>query len=290
MSVNITAAFVNQYGTNVRHLAQQKTSLLENCVRRETVNSDKDFFERLGKTAAVRKTVRHGDTPLVNSDHSRRMLTVADYEWADLVDKEDKIRLLISPESDYAKSAVAALNRTKDDVIIAAFAGTAYSGVDGTTAVSFPAGQEIAHGGGSITLAKVLEAKKKLDQSDVDPSEARYILCSPRHLHDFLNVTEVKSADYNSIKALVSGAIDTYLGFKWIVTNRTLTSPTAGTYSGVYAWCQSAIVLGMGADIKTRIDERADKSYAVQVYASLSCGATRIEDELVVRIDTNVTT
>ena len=54
----------------------------------------------------------------------------ADYE---VVDEEDKIRMLISPESPYAQAAVWALGRSKDDVIISAALGNAYSGKEGNT-------------------------------------------------------------------------------------------------------------------------------------------------------------
>ena len=40
----------------------------------------------------------------------------------------------------------------------------------------------------------------------------------------------------------------------------------------------------MGADIQTKISERADKNYATQVFLSMTIGATRIEDEKMVEI------
>jgi hypothetical protein len=43
--------------------------------------------------------------------------------------------------------------------------------------------------------------------------------------------------------------------------------------------------LAIGADIKTEIGPRADKSYSTQVFVSMDLGATRIEDEAVVEID-----
>ena len=45
------------------------------------------------------------------------------------------------------------------------------------------------------------------------------------------------------------------------------------------------MVLALGADIVTRIDERSDKGYATQVYCSQSVGATRMEEAKCVSIE-----
>ena len=66
----------------------------------------------------------------------------------------------------------------------------------------------------------MLDAKKILDENETDPEETRYLVCTANQLSDFLNIAEVKSSDYNSIKALVQGEVDTYLGFKFIRSER----------------------------------------------------------------------
>ena len=104
MSTQITTAFVEQYKSNVFHLAQQKGSKLRDAVRTESIVGKSHFFERIGSTAAVKRTSRHADTPRVDTPHSRRKVTMDDYDWADLIDDTDKVRLLISPQSEYAKA------------------------------------------------------------------------------------------------------------------------------------------------------------------------------------------
>jgi len=283
MSDTITQARVRAYTANVIMLAQQKGSRLRDKVRFENVQAEQYFFERLAKTAAVKKTVRHGDTPLVNSQHSRRRVTMEDYEWADLIDKEDKIRMLIDPTSEYATNAVWAIGRAIDDEVLTEMIGTAYTGVDGTTTSSFPSGQKVAVAATGLTLAKLLSAKEVLDGNDVDPDEPRYIVCRPKDITTLLNTTEVKSADYNTVKALVQGKVDTFVGFMFTVSNRVITA-TDGSSKAVMAWLRDAAGLAMGSEIKTQIDVLPGKSYATQVYASASFGATRIEDEKIVEI------
>ncbi len=99
MSVQITTAFVNQFSSNIQMLSQQMGSLLRNAVDVETVNGEKAFFDQVGSAAAVLRTTRHADTPLVDTPHSRRMVTMSDYEYADLIDDQDKVRLLVDPTS-----------------------------------------------------------------------------------------------------------------------------------------------------------------------------------------------
>ncbi len=281
MSTQITTAFVQQYKTNLLILAQQKGSRLRNTVRVESVKGTSAFFDRLGSTSAVQRTTRHGDTPLIDTPHSRRRVSLTPYEWADLIDQADRVRFLIEPTSDYATNAANAMGRTMDDIVIAAASGTAYTGVDGsgTQAITL----QVAAAATNLTLTKLLSAKEALDEGEIDDSD-RYIVVSPKMMTSLLGTTEVKSADYNSIKALVQGQIDTFLGFKFITSNRLAANSTANGHLAL-AYQRRGLILAIGEDIKTEIGPRADKSYSTQVYVSMDLGATRVEDAAVVEID-----
>ena len=282
MSVQITTAFVEQYKSNVFHLAQQKGSKLRDAVRTESIVGKSHFFERIGSTAAVKRTSRHADTPRVDTPHSRRKVTMDDYDWADLIDDSDKVRLLISPQSEYAKAGAYAMGRTMDDVIIAAATGNAFGGVSGGSTIALPAGQKIAHGSTGLTIAKLISAKEKLDAANVDPDEARAIVCSAKQISDLLGTTQITSADFNSVKALVQGDIDTFMGFKFIRSERLGTDSNGNRQ--VLAFTNTSMGLALGKDIQTKISERADKNYSTQVYLCMTIGATRVEDEKVIEI------
>ena len=282
MSVQITTAFVEQYKSNVFHLAQQKGSKLRDAVRTESIVGKSHFFERIGSTAAVKRTSRHADTPRVDTPHSRRKVTMDDYDWADLIDDSDKVRLLISPQSEYAKAGAYAMGRTMDDVIIAAATGNAFGGVSGGSTIALPAGQKIAHGSTGLTIAKLISAKEKLDAAKVDPDEARTIVCSAKQISDLLGTTQITSADFNSVKALVQGDIDTFMGFKFIRSERLGTDSNGNRQ--VLAFTNTSMGLALGKDIQTKISERADKNYSTQVYLCMTIGATRVEDEKVLEI------
>jgi len=282
MSVQITTAFVEQYKSNVFHLAQQKGSRLRDAVRSETVTGKSHFFERIGSVAAAKRTSRHADTPRMDTPHSRRKVTMDDYDWADLIDNEDKVRMLISPQSEYAMAGAWAMGRAMDDAIIGAATGNAFGGVSGGTTIALPASQQIAVNASGLTLAKLIEAKEILDGNDVDPDEPRFMIVTSKQMTNMLNETKITSADYASVKALVQGQIGTFLGFNFIRTERLGLDGNGDRQ--VLAFTKSAIGLAVGADVSTRISERADKNYATQVFLSMTIGATRIEDEKMVEI------
>jgi hypothetical protein len=108
MSSQITTAFVNQFSSNVTMLSQQMGSLLRSAVDTETVTGEKNFFDQVGQSAAVQKSTRNSDTPIMETPHARRMVSLKDFEYADLIDDQDKIRMLIDPTSSYAREMLAA--------------------------------------------------------------------------------------------------------------------------------------------------------------------------------------
>ena len=281
MSTQVTTAFVQQFSSNIALLAQQRGSILRGAVREESVTGEKAFFDQVGSVAAVKRTTRHGDTPLVETPHSRRMVTLETYEWADLIDDADKVKMLADPTSTYAQAAAAAINRSIDDEIIAAATGTSKTGKAGSTSTSMLAANTIAHGSADMTVAKLLSAKEVMDSADIDPSIPRHIVVAPAQISALLNTTEVKSSDFNTVKALARGELDSYLGFKFHVSNRLAVASNIRT---CFAWAEDGILLAVGKDTTAKIDERADKSYSTQVFYCATIGSTRMEESKVVSI------
>ena len=286
MSIQITTSFVEQYSSNVTMLSQQMGSKLRGSVDVENINGKNAFFDQVGVTAAQIRTSRHGDTPQIDTPHSRRRLSLADYEWADLVDDVDKVRMLVDPTSSYAKAAAAAMNRSIDDVIITSMNAAANTGVAGGTSTDLPSTQKTATSDQSdgLTIAKLLSAKKIMDNNDVDPSLKRYIVCGPQQISDLLGTTSVTSADFNTVRALSTGEVNSFLGFEFIMSTRLNKDATNTTDRLVFAYTEDAIKLGIGKDIAAKISERADKSYSTQVYYCMSLGAVRMEEKKVVQI------
>ena len=287
MSDQISTAFVQQYSTNVGLLLQQRGSKLRDCVSIGSYTGKAaKAVEQIGSVTAQARTSRHSDTPLISTPHDARWVFPTDYEWADLIDDQDKLRMLIDPTSPYAINGAYALGRAIDQLIIDAALGTAKTGENGTTNTSFAtASQQVTVGGTPVglTVAKLRSAKKILMANEVDvEQDPLYIAVTAKQLDDLLGTTEVTSSDYNTVKALVQGQVDTFMGFKFIHTE--LLGVNGSSHRRVIAWAKSGLHLGMWNDINSKIDQRADKSYSTQVYVKGTFGATRTEEKKVVEI------
>ena len=285
MSTQITTAFVQQYSANVQMLSQQMGSRLRDAVRLETVVGKNAFIDQIGSVTAQLRSSRHADTPQIDTPHQRRRLSIASYEFADLIDDQDKVRMLIDPTSSYAQAAAAAMGRAMDDVIITAALGTASTGETGSGSATLDATNNMVGSASSndgLTIAKLTEAKRKMDLNDVEPSIPRYIAVGPKQIEDLLGTTQVTSSDFNTIKALVQGDVDTFMGFQFIMTNRL--DIDSNDIRSCFAWAEDGITLGVGKDVQARIDERNDKGYATQVYYCMDIGAVRMEEAKVVKI------
>jgi hypothetical protein len=177
------------------------------------------------------------------------------------------------------------MGRAMDDVVITAALGTSSTGETGSGTADLDSTANMVGSASSndgLTIAKLLEAKRKLDLNDVDPSIPRYIAVGPKQIEDLLGTTQVTSSDFNTVKALAQGDINTFLGFEFIMTNRL--SVDSNDIRSCFAWAEDGITLGIGKDVSARIDERNDKGYATQVYYSMDIGATRMEEAKVVKI------
>lgn len=302
---------VQQYTQNVYMLSQQMGSRLAGVVRNETFKGKAEFFDRLSLATAQIKSGRNTPTPNLDITHSRRMVTTSLYEWATLVDRKDKLQNIHDPENQYSKAAQYALGRAMDTVIINAALGTAAYGESGGSSQTLGTAQKLAAvSGGAISKLNVnalLATKAKFDAAEV--IGPRYLIHTGGQLQSLLGQTQVTSADYNTVRALVNGEIDTFLGFKFIHTELLPLSsanssgvtfdPDTGLYStasgalsqagteySAIACVGDGIILGKNEGAVGRIDERPDMSYSNQVYASMDFGAVRMEEVKVVEIVT----
>lgn len=279
-------AFVRQYNDTIYLLAQQLDTRLRSAVRVDSNwTGEAKFYDQYNTDAMIELMSRYADTPVQLPDFRRRMVTPRFFVSATLEDPKDALQTLIDPKSTFMQAKMASANRTTDDVIISAMGGTAYTGKTGTTAVTFTSANQIVYNqfasGNGMTKAKCLSAKRLLDAAEVDREE-RFIAHAAAQLEDLLNTTEVANSDYNVVKSLVQGELDTWCGFKFIHTERLLTDATPSRLC--YAWQRNALQLAVQKDPTGRIDERADKNFAWQVYLSMCMGATRLEEGRIVQI------
>ena len=291
MSYSVDTAFVNSYHGQLEHIFQQKGSKLRGTLREVTQNSEYDYWDRLGTATVNAITTRHGDTPHNTIDHTRRRNQVIGYDSNEFFDTQDRLRMIIDPKSGYAEAQARALGRQMDDTIIAGLLGTAYTGKDGVGTQAYDTTYRIAvdyvESGGAansnLTIGKLRRALYLLESNDaIDDGEPITLLAHPSQKQSLLRTTEVTSSDYNGIRALVNGQVDTFMGFKFMWTTRATTD--ASSYRKVLAYPKSAGLLGVAENINVKIDERPDKRYSYQVYSTATFGATRMWEERVIQI------
>ena len=258
-------------------------------VQQYTIKGEYAYVEQIGATAAKIKESRHGDTPIMNTPHGRRRLSLSPYEWGDLIDNADKVRMLIDPTSSYAIAAAMAMGRAMDVEIYDAALGNSYAGKKGETTIALPSAQKIAAGGTGFSFTKLATLKKMFDANDVE-EEGRIIVYTAAQLNDLLNEEKATSQEYNAAQALRRGEIDEFMGFKFVQVNGLRADGTkiikaTGTTRHCLAFARKGLRLGIGEDVIGKISTRDDKSYATQVYYEMMIGAARLEEKCVVQFD-----
>lgn len=316
MSVNVNQAFVQQYSTNIMMLLQQQGSRLRNAVMNYSfVGKAASMAEQFGQVSPVRNQSRHSDTPLISTPQDKRWIYPNDYDWADLIDNQDRLRMLIDPAGPYTMAGVWAMGRAIDDEIISGFFNANNTGENGTTSTgtlhafnsnsqSVPAnvGASAATG---LNIAKLRRAKRILLEAQVDvDTDPLYCVISAKQHDDLLNEAQAISLDYNSKPVLVEGKISSFMGFNFIVSERipgaggfnaainpAITSADSdGSYVAGSRWmvpvfAKSGLALGMWNDVQASVDRRPDKRNSWQVYVTGTFGGARLEERRCVIIN-----
>lgn len=281
--------YAQAFGQNIIQLAQQKYSkLMQICYVKPNVTGKVFYQDQIGEWSMSAKGGRNVVTPNNDPNLARRMATMVDYHDARMLDRGDELRTLSDPRSAYTIAAASSIGRQMDQVIATQILGTANYGETGSSSITLgtDAISGISHIAGTpatLTVARVIAAKRILDLEDVE-MEDRFLVINPYGLEQLLGTTQVTSSDYANVKALVQGEVDTFLGFKVIVSNQLSTS---GTTTSCFAMQRYGLCLAMSSAPLVRTDERADLSYSWQVYYELNIGAVRLEEARVVKLDVN---
>lgn len=280
----ITVASVQQYRANVELLLQQKESRFRSMADTGSyVGKAASIVEQFGSATAQLKTSRHSDTPLLDLAQDKRWVFPADYEWASMVDSQDQLRAIVNLTSPYAMAGAAAMNRAIDDVFLAAIFGTNYTGENGTTTESFgtvgsgtyDVGVNVGGTASALNVAKLQAGVRALITANKgELGEAVYGAISAYEHDSLLKEIQVVNKDYGNSAVLVDGKVKRFMGIDFTLTERlTITSGNRL----IPLWMKSGMHIGFWNDINAKITERADKSYATQVYLCMTLGATRTQ-------------
>lgn len=291
MSQFVTTHFVQQYTTNVQLLAQQRGSRLRGSVTVGQYTGKQGVpVDQFAATVATKRTTRYPSLTPADTNTDRRWVFPSDYDWNDLIDQIDKLRMLIDPQSSYVMNGMAAMNRAMDDELIAAFFGTAKTGVDGSTSTTFPSGQQLSASEGASSATGLNVEKLKagiqllLSNEAWDPSSGDRIACviTAKQNRNLMDEVQVINADYNGEKAVVNdGFVMSWGKVDFIHSERLPLNGSSQTRCPMYV--KAGMHLGMWQDLSADVSQRKDLAgLPWQVYLYGTFGGTRIQEKMVV--------
>jgi hypothetical protein len=276
MSFQVTEAFVEAYRDGITLRRDQEMTRLRGLVSVETgvvgASHRRDFIQSRRPTV---RASRHADTILSDTVHEARWVDINTYDDADLIDDPDKVKMLSDPTNPYSTAMAQGMGREIDVVIAAGALGTTRTGVDGATSSTAP--NNVNTDGNPLVLGDLQESKRLFDVAE--QPEDRTWAVTASDIEDLMSITEVRDSDFNVMKVLASGAMNSYMGFNWVRVENPIIANTADPYRRTFAFVREAIWCVFGRDVKGRIDPRPDKNYSTQVFYSMTLGAARLDDD-----------
>ena len=280
----------------LKDLAQQRRSRLRTRVsvqsglRGHLVEAEAYYHKR----KANRHKNRNQDTPNNAQGKSKRWMTYETIDDGFLIEKQDELDGLFDMATPVNRNMVSGLNRDVDEVIIEAAFGSALSGQKGTTSSPWPADQVVPKGEGGpdtgMNVAKLRAAKKLFIKNQVVGEEEGfpelYMTLSAENHDSLLADIQATSKDFNSAPVLENGYIMHFMGFMFVLHEGTPHDTATNTRSEL-AWHKDGITLGEWQGIQSKLAERPDKSFNVQLYVSTRVGAVRNQDTHVAKVETH---
>jgi hypothetical protein len=274
MAINLSTAFVTLFDAEVKQ-AYQGTAKLRPAVRvKSGVEGSTYKFPKIGKGVAQVRIPQSDVTPL-NITYGQVTATLADYIAAEYSDIFMQAKVNFDERRELVQVVSNAIGRRQDQLILDALAASSTSNtVDAS----------VGGANTNMNLDKLIAAKKALDANNV-PMDNRHIIIHANNLAGMLGETKVTSSDFNTVKALVQGEINTFLGFTFHVLGDRSEGglPLSGGDRTVYAFHRDAIGMAEGIAPKTEINYIPEKT-SFLVASMFSAGAVAIDDEGIVKI------
>jgi len=279
MSKNLSPVAQQEFDNLVHHV-YQGGSKLQGCTRlRSGVVGDIYKFRTMGKGLANQKASQADVTPM-DVNHTLVNCVLENWNAPEYTDVFDQAEVNFEEKSELAKTIAHALGRRSDQLIIDA--------LDASTPTATVA-TSVGGAGSGLNIEKLAAAGSELDDNEV-PEEGRIMVASSKSKWTLLQETEVGSSDYNTVKALAHGEIDTFMGFKFVFfgtrSEGGITS-AANVYDG-YAFHMDAMGLAVGIQQKTEINYVPEKTSWL-CNGLLKAGAVAIDETGIVKVQATET-
>lgn len=275
MSISLSNAFVTLFDAEVKQAYQGKAMLVGAVRQRRGVEGSTVKFPKVGKGVATPRITQTDVTPL-NVGFSNVTCTLSDWNAAEYSDIFSQAKVNFDERSELVQVLGNAIGRRQDQLVLDALAAS------GT---SLTVSNDIGGADTNMNVAKLREAKKLLDKNNVPP-EGRHIILHANGLASLLAETAVTSSDFNTVKALVAGEINTFLGFTFHILGDRSEGGLAIDGSSdrtCFAFHRDAIGYAEGIAPRTEINYIPEKT-SFLVNSVFSAGAITIDAEGIVQI------
>ncbi len=292
MSVNIPDHYALQFSSNVELRLQQEGSKLGNAVMTGMHTGEgASPVDQIDSVEAEDVSTRFSDMPRTDAALDRRWVYPIDSDINQMIDTFDKLRILTDLQGPYTRNAVNALGRKKDRRILDAFTGTAKTGKQGGTSTSFTAANEVdvATGGAQsrLNVAKMIAVRELMMANYIDfDREEAYIGITAKDHSQLLKEVQIINKDYNDSLVLKDGKVKSFMGFQMIHCELIETVLAGTNEVTLPVWVKSGMYLGVWGNVQVSVDPRPDiRGKPFQVYAKMTMGATRLDEEKVFAIE-----
>lgn len=269
----VDESFVRQYESEVHAAYQNKGGELRRCVRLKTgVVGKSTTFQKVGKGTASQKT-RKGLVPIMNIDHGNVECSLEDWYAADYIDGFDELKIQHNERKVIVEAGSYALGRKSNEMIINNLA---------------LATQVVGDYSSAFSKALASKAIKTLNLKKVPDDGMRFAALTPQSWEHFININEVKSADYaDKLFPWLKGTEAIY--WRKVVWQQIGDLPGENTTQAKnYLWHMTALGCAEQSGVKT--DAGWERTYASWfVNNTMVEGACLIDSEGVVEIRVNDT-
>jgi hypothetical protein len=274
MAINLSTAFVTLFDAEVKQ-AYQASAVLRPAVRvRSGVEGSTYKFPKIGKGVAQVRIPQSDVTPL-NVTYSQVTATLSDYIAAEYSDIFMQAKVNFDERRELVKVVSNAIGRRQDQLILDALTASSATSV----------GNDIGGTDSNMNVAKLRSAAQTMNTNNV-PMDNRHIIIHASSLASLLSETAVTSSDFNTVKALVQGEINTFLGFTFHVLGDRGEGGLIKDGSNdrtCFAFHSDAVGLAEGIAPKTEINYVPEKT-SFLIASMFSAGAVAIDDEGIVKI------
>ena len=267
-----------EFDTQVKLAYQGGSKLRDTVEYRSGVVGDTYKFRLMGKGQGHERTGSSSLVVPMDITHSLPSATLTNHEHPEYTDIFDQAEVNFDEKRKLTETIGKAMGRTEDQRILNAVIAGTYN----TTATAGE-GFDIAAGATGFTTEKLRQLRGYYDDLEVD--EAVNIVVSGTGLQRLLANTETTSADFASVKALVNGEMDTFLGFKYITVGaRRLEGGLGGSGLIAYAWAPNSVGLAAGDIEKSMSVDWVPERVSWLCNGMLKAGATIVDPEGTSRI------